>query len=158
MSERSVGDLFRRASDYATRYRDSVPGRPQRPLISYRESLEGFREALPEKGSAGLVVVDDLATLAEPGLHTMTGPRFFGWVVGGSHELGRAKICAKTHVSHEKHLQRTISCPLWANLRQSTHRLFSEGFSVALPHRAPRGDDGVCCDGAGPIVGQPGNY
>ncbi len=90
MTEGSLRDLFQRASNYASRYRDSVSDRPQRPLLSYQESVDRFREPLPEKGSAGLAVVDDLATLAEPGLHTMTGPRFFGWVVGGSHPVGVA--------------------------------------------------------------------
>jgi len=35
-------------------------------------------------------VIDLLALKAEPGLHAMTGPCFFGWVIGGSHPVGVA--------------------------------------------------------------------
>lgn len=36
------------------------------------------------------VVLDDLVARAEPGLSMMTGSRFFGWVIGGSHPMGVA--------------------------------------------------------------------
>ena len=36
------------------------------------------------------VVIDVLVRQAEPGLRAMTGARFFGWVIGGSHPVGVA--------------------------------------------------------------------
>ena len=35
-------------------------------------------------------VIRELIALAEPGLAAMTGPRFFGWVIGGSNPVGVA--------------------------------------------------------------------
>ncbi len=35
-------------------------------------------------------MIDELAGIAEPGLMAMPGPRFFGWVLGGSHPAGVA--------------------------------------------------------------------
>ena len=35
---------------------------------------------------------EDLLRLAEGGLHAMTGPRFYGWVIGGSHPVGVAAV------------------------------------------------------------------
>ena len=36
---------------------------------------------------APFAVIEELATKAEPGLHAMVGPRFFGWVIGASHPV-----------------------------------------------------------------------
>ncbi|AWM25986.1 2,4-diaminobutyrate decarboxylase [Sinorhizobium fredii USDA 205] len=90
MDDGSVRDLFRRAADHAARFRDTISDRQQRPEVSYLGSLEAFREPLPEDGACGPAVIDDLVARAEPGLHAMTGPRFFGWVIGGSHPVGVA--------------------------------------------------------------------
>ncbi|MCZ4091873.1 pyridoxal phosphate-dependent decarboxylase family protein [Sinorhizobium psoraleae] len=90
MGEQSVDGLFRRAAEHALRFRDGISGIPQKPQVSYLASLKGFREPLPIEGCAGPGVIDELVAKAEPGLHTMTGPRFFGWVIGGSHPVGVA--------------------------------------------------------------------
>ena len=52
--------------------------------------LQRFAAPLPEAGEAPAAVIDRLAALAEPGLHAMTGRRFFGWVIGSSHPVGVA--------------------------------------------------------------------
>ena len=49
-----------------------------------------FDEPTPERGAAPMDVIAKLATTAEPGLHAMAGPRFFGWVIGASHPVGVA--------------------------------------------------------------------
>ncbi|MDK1489995.1 aspartate aminotransferase family protein [Sinorhizobium sp. 7-81] len=90
MGERSVDGLFRRAAEHAVRFRDGISEIPQKPQVSYLASLKEFREPLPIDGCAGPGVIDELVAKAEPGLHTMTGPRFFGWVIGGSHPVGVA--------------------------------------------------------------------
>lgn len=89
-AEVSVHGPFQRAADHAVRFRDTIASRPHRPQLSYLQALESFREPVPERGSAGAEVIDDLVARAEPGLHAMTGPRFFGWVIGGSHPVGVA--------------------------------------------------------------------
>ncbi len=81
---------LQRAAHHATRFRETIATRPQRPLHGYMQALETFREAVPETGSETTAVIDELVDRAGPGLHAMTGPRFFGWVIGGSHPAGVA--------------------------------------------------------------------
>jgi glutamate/tyrosine decarboxylase-like PLP-dependent enzyme len=81
---------LQRAAHHATHFRETIASRPQRTLHGYMQSLDAFREAVPEAGNEEVAVIDDLVARAEPGLHAMTGPRFFGWVIGGSHPVGVA--------------------------------------------------------------------
>lgn len=82
--------LFRQAADEAARYRNSVSDRLHRPGEDYAAASEAFEEPLPEAMSEPRAVIEALVARAEPGLHLMTGPRFFGWVIGGSHPVGVA--------------------------------------------------------------------
>ena len=90
MDSTAVGPLFQQAADHSKRYRDNVLSGPQRPRVSYLQSVASFSEDFPATGSDATDVIDLLAAKAEPGLHAMTGPRFFGWVIGGSHPVGVA--------------------------------------------------------------------
>ncbi len=80
--------LWRRAAESAIRYREGIAEAP--PPRGFGEALEAFRERLPETESDPEGVIDFLVRNAEPGLRAMTGPRFFGWVIGGSHPVGVA--------------------------------------------------------------------
>jgi glutamate/tyrosine decarboxylase-like PLP-dependent enzyme len=82
--------LFRRAADVALAFRRGIAERAQRPDQSYGEALKVWDAPTPEKGAPSEAVLEDLVRLAEGGLHAMTGPRFFGWVIGGSHPAGVA--------------------------------------------------------------------
>ena len=82
--------VFQHAMDHALRFRSQVADRAQGPLRGFHDSLKAFSEPLPETGSAGVDVIDGLVEKAEPGLNCPTGPRFFGWVMGGSHPVGVA--------------------------------------------------------------------
>jgi glutamate/tyrosine decarboxylase-like PLP-dependent enzyme len=82
--------MLRQAAERAMDFRRALDTRPQRPAKSFAEMREFFLAPLPEEGSDGGFVIDELANLAEPGLATMTGPRFFGWVMGASHPVGVA--------------------------------------------------------------------
>jgi glutamate/tyrosine decarboxylase-like PLP-dependent enzyme len=73
-----------------TGYRGSVGERLQRPAASYKDLQAAFDRPTPEHGTAPFAVIEELATKAEPGLHAMVGPRFFGWVIGASHPVGLA--------------------------------------------------------------------
>jgi glutamate/tyrosine decarboxylase-like PLP-dependent enzyme len=86
----SLEAALRDAAERGIAYRRSAAERPQPPQIGYREALAAFEGPTPEEGSAAPDVIAALAETAEPGLHTMVGPRFFGWVVGASHPLGVA--------------------------------------------------------------------
>jgi glutamate/tyrosine decarboxylase-like PLP-dependent enzyme len=82
--------FLRAAAESAIRYSAEIGSAPQRPLRDARGMLETFRAPLPTDGSSPEAVIDELVHLAEPGLNAMTGPRFFGWVIGGSHPVGVA--------------------------------------------------------------------
>ncbi len=90
MSEAALTDLFQTAAAHAIRYRAHVAEGPQRPQRNFSEMLDVFKAPLPETGADGPAIIDRLARDAEPGLHAMTGPRFFGWVIGASHPVGVA--------------------------------------------------------------------
>jgi glutamate/tyrosine decarboxylase-like PLP-dependent enzyme len=81
-------DLWRKTAESAIRYSNAIAER--RCTVGPREMFEAFREALPETESDPGAVIDLLVKRAEPGLRAMTGPRFFGWVIGGSHPVGVA--------------------------------------------------------------------
>jgi glutamate/tyrosine decarboxylase-like PLP-dependent enzyme len=83
-------ELFSIAAAHAARFRDTIDSRPHRPLRDYAAAVEAFRAPLPELSSPMRDVLDELVATAEPGLHLMTGTRFFGWVIGGSHPMGVA--------------------------------------------------------------------
>ncbi len=85
-----TNELFSIAAHHAARFRDAASNRPHRPLHDYADAVEAFSAPLPEQSSPMEDVLDKLVTAAEPGLHLMTGSRFFGWVIGGSHPMGVA--------------------------------------------------------------------
>lgn len=81
--------LFVEAAHLAADYRDAEP-RLHRPLLSYRECVATICEDLQADGLPMREVLLRLVGAAEPGLHRVTGPRFLGWVMGGSHPMGVA--------------------------------------------------------------------
>jgi glutamate/tyrosine decarboxylase-like PLP-dependent enzyme len=81
-----MGDLsalMRFAAERAANYRDRVA---ELPVFPFAVDLEVLREALgpiPEGPTPADMVVRELADLVEPALVATTGPRYFGFVVGG---------------------------------------------------------------------------
>lgn len=67
----------------ATTFLDSLGDRPVWPRASYDDLLAALGGPLPEGGADPSAVVDELATLADPGVVGSAGGRFFGFVVGG---------------------------------------------------------------------------
>jgi glutamate/tyrosine decarboxylase-like PLP-dependent enzyme len=63
---------------------DSIPERPVAPRWNVDAMKRAFARPLQEKAMDPVAVVDELATLAEPGLMAMPSGRFFGWVIGGT--------------------------------------------------------------------------
>ncbi|MEX0808876.1 MAG: pyridoxal-dependent decarboxylase [Dongiaceae bacterium] len=83
-------DILAAAHAAALQYRLSVGDRPQRPESDYATLRAAASVATPEQGTAAEETIAALIALAEPGLNAMTGPRFFGWVIGASHPVGVA--------------------------------------------------------------------
>lgn len=85
-----LAPLFRHIADYAAAYRAGAHDRPHRPGDTSEEARARFAAPLPERGAAIEDVVEELITHSEPGLGAMVGPRFFGFVIGGSAPAGVA--------------------------------------------------------------------
>ena len=78
--------LLTLARDHALAYRDSLPAR----RVAASAAIDDIRRALgemvpfPREGCAAAAVLNELVAIAGPGLTAMSGPRFFGWVTGGT--------------------------------------------------------------------------
>lgn len=90
MDDRGLAELFSRVAAYAAERRAGDARRGHAPEASYAEQVVRFRDALSDEGRPGHEVIREMIELAEPGLAAMTGPRFFGWVIGGSNPVGVA--------------------------------------------------------------------
>ncbi len=76
--------IMRDAAERGIRYRESLAERRVGPLPEAKAATAGFEEALSEDGrddAETLAMLDELGT---PASVAMAGPRFFGFVIGGS--------------------------------------------------------------------------
>jgi glutamate/tyrosine decarboxylase-like PLP-dependent enzyme len=73
-----------RAREHARQWLASVPHRSVPPSVSIDEMVGRFGGRLPEGPCAPADVVDELATIGEPGLLAVGSGRFYGWVMGGT--------------------------------------------------------------------------
>ena len=78
------------AAAQAIAYRQSTASPGSYRRCSYGELLAGFDGPTPELSTDPMIVIDELILRSTPGLTPMTGPRFFGWVIGASHPVGVA--------------------------------------------------------------------
>jgi glutamate/tyrosine decarboxylase-like PLP-dependent enzyme len=83
-------EVFERALVHAGTFRDRIGDRPPRPVIPAGELQALFDGPTPEIAADSIAVIDALNAAAEPGLTGSSGPRFFGWAIGGSHPVGVA--------------------------------------------------------------------
>lgn len=79
-----LGSLLRRAADEAARYRASLPDRRVSAELDLPAARRAFDGPLPDAPTAPDKVIDDLLAAADGGLTASTGPRFFGFVIGGA--------------------------------------------------------------------------
>lgn len=73
-----------RAHEIASAFLRSLPERPVGPRAAFDELVRALGGPLPESGEEAVRVVDALAKAVEPGLIASAGPRYFGFVIGGS--------------------------------------------------------------------------
>jgi glutamate/tyrosine decarboxylase-like PLP-dependent enzyme len=82
--------LLNRIADYAAARREEDRARVHHPVATYADMLASFHLDVDAAPAQPRQVIDELIEKAEPGLAAMTGPRFFGWVIGGSDPVGVA--------------------------------------------------------------------
>ncbi len=75
-----LSDVAVHASDYRAGVRDAAVFPQGEPATAVRAGLGSLRD----EGAEPAVVLAELAAAAEPGLVATTGPRYFGFVVGGA--------------------------------------------------------------------------
>ncbi|MEO8438179.1 MAG: aminotransferase class V-fold PLP-dependent enzyme [Chloroflexota bacterium] len=76
--------LLARTAAVATDYLASLATRPVGPPVDLAALRAAMGGPLPDGPSDPIAVVEALAAAAEPGLVASAGPRYFGFVVGGS--------------------------------------------------------------------------
>src|SRR5690606_35704649 len=76
--------LLQHAAAEAAAYRASLPDRPVAAQSSWPAVRDAFGGPLPEMSSAAGEAVAELIKAADGGLTATAGPRFFGFVIGGS--------------------------------------------------------------------------
>ena len=73
-----------RVHDLAREFLGGLVERPVGPRKSFEELLAALGGPLPEQGAEPRQVIEALARAAEAGLVASAGPRYFGFVIGGS--------------------------------------------------------------------------
>lgn len=84
--DRGTSDLLRHVADLAVDYREGLAERRVgiEPRMTADDLRARFDAPLPVEGTDPRIVVDELASAVEPGLVASSGPRYFGFVMGGS--------------------------------------------------------------------------
>src|SRR5687768_13761253 len=77
-------DLLTDAASRAIRYLESLGERPVAPSPAAVQALRGFDEPLPDQPCSPAATLRQLDELGSPATTAMAGPRFFGFVIGGT--------------------------------------------------------------------------
>ena len=86
----SDSSAMMRAAQAAIDYRRATATAETTPAASYADIFAAFDAPLPEQGGDADAIIAELIERARPGIRASTGPRFYGWVIGGSHPAGVA--------------------------------------------------------------------
>jgi glutamate/tyrosine decarboxylase-like PLP-dependent enzyme len=69
---------------HALSYRQTLTTRPVAAAVATEGVSQALTPSVPLAGCEPVEVLNELVRLAAPGLTAMSGPRFFGWVTGGT--------------------------------------------------------------------------
>jgi glutamate/tyrosine decarboxylase-like PLP-dependent enzyme len=76
--------LLNKSSEFAIRYLEKISDRKVAPSEEAIDNIEKFRESLPKLSTNPEEVIRLLDEVGSPATMAMAGPRFFGFVIGGS--------------------------------------------------------------------------
>lgn len=77
-------NILRTAAEHAVAYCDSLAERPVAVTARYAELVAALDRPLSDDGVDGERVIRELSNDIERGILASSGPRFFGWVCGGT--------------------------------------------------------------------------
>ena len=77
-------ELFRRAADESAEHRRTVGNHPVRAPLDLAVLMDRLDRGLRDASTPGAAVLDELVRDFGPGVTGSVGPRFFGFVIGGS--------------------------------------------------------------------------
>ena len=83
-SDINYDQLLSTTAKIAVEYINSLPHRPVDKAANKEELRAKLGGELPKKGEDSVKVIEQLAKDIEPGLLAMSGPRLFGYAIGGS--------------------------------------------------------------------------
>jgi glutamate/tyrosine decarboxylase-like PLP-dependent enzyme len=86
----ALHDLLTHAAARAADYREGVAERPVFPVDVDLDAVRAALGSLRDGPTPAFAVVDDLADIVEPALVATTGPRYFGFVIGGALDAASA--------------------------------------------------------------------
>lgn len=84
MSEMSTRELLESTARLAASYRESLTGRPVRSLVDAADLQRALAAPLTDSGESASEVIAALARVGAEGTVASAGPRYFGFVIGGS--------------------------------------------------------------------------
>ena len=84
MTNNRLHGLLPRAAAHAESYLDAIRDRSVRATLTSDDLRQALGGPLPDEGGDPGRVIDELATAGRDGTTATQGPRFFGFVVGGS--------------------------------------------------------------------------
>jgi hypothetical protein len=90
LSADELRQVLDRVLSHVVSFRAAAEDAPQVPSVGFLQALARFDAPTPERPSNPVAIIDELAGLVDGGLMMPSGPRFFGWVIGGSHPVGVA--------------------------------------------------------------------
>lgn len=80
----SIRNILLDAAKRGIRYRDEIADRHVAPSAQAVTAVAGFIEPMPDEGSTDAEILAMLDELGSPATVAMAGPRYFGFVIGGS--------------------------------------------------------------------------
>ncbi len=124
----STSPLLSDAFEYARRFQASLPSRPVGARASASDLHRVFDVPLSEGGEDARAVLRTLAEQGEPGVVASAGPRFFGFVIGGSHPVALAADWLTS--SWDQNTGLYVTSPLTAVLEGTAGRWLCEIFGL----------------------------